>query len=465
MTKTKTPQGSLGLFDDPPEKPAPAAAPAPKVWEVRQLAAELRQTLEAGFRSVWVQGELSNFRNPTGHWYFTLKDADAQVSCVMFKGRNQLVRPTPREGDAVLLRGQVSFYERQGKAQIIVEHMEPAGEGRLLRAFEELKKRLAAEGLFDAALKREIPAMPRTIGIITSPTGAALQDMLTTLRRRFPIGSVCVYPVPVQGDAAAPAIIEALARLPKLASVDVVILARGGGSLEDLWAFNDEGLARAIRACPVPVVSGVGHETDFTIADLAADLRAATPTGAAELVSPDAEDWKQHLHGMAAALRELLEDRVAEASGLLERIEARFELVHPGRRLEQHAQRLDEVSERLARATPAALRRLRESTAALSQRLQAVHPARQLDLLRLRLASARERMIAHLSGQLRDRRSRVKSLTSLLNTLGPQAVLERGYAIAQSPDGLVLSDAARLREGDAVHLTLARGKVRTRVVK
>ncbi|MGH8482273.1 MAG: exodeoxyribonuclease VII large subunit, partial [Nevskiaceae bacterium] len=283
------------------------------MYSVSEVAEILRGLLEDSLPALRVQGELSNFRNPSGHWYFTLKDSRAQLRCAMFKGQNYLIKPEPKNGDAVVVRGRLTYYGKAGDAQMVVEHLEPVGEGALLRAFEQLKARLAAEGLFDDKLKRPVPEVPRGIGIVTSPTGAALQDILSTLRRRFPLGQVYVYPVPVQGEAATPAVVKALAELPKRAPVDVIVLARGGGSLEDLWCFNHESIARAIRACAVPVVTGIGHEIDFTIADFAADLRAPTPTGAAEHVSPDAAEWREHLR----------------------RLEQRLQHAHPGRRLQQ----------------------------------------------------------------------------------------------------------------------------------
>jgi len=370
--------------------------PIRQIYQVSELAELLRSLLEDALPALWVEGELSNFRNPSGHWYFTLKDERAQIRCAMFKGKNYLVRPTPKDGDHVRVRGQISFYEGRGDLQLIVEHLEPAGEGALLRAFEQLKAKLAAEGLFDEKLKRPIPEVPRGIGIVTSPTAAALQDILTTLRRRFPLGSVYVYSVPVQGDGAAPAIVQALDALPRRAPVDVIVLARGGGSLEDLWCFNDESIARAIRACAVPVVTGIGHEIDFTIADFAADLRAPTPTGAAERVSPDADAWRDRI------------DQLGE----------RLERAHPGRWLQQGLQRLDGLWERLAHVGPARLRALGE--------------------------------------QLRMRQQ-------LLQSLNPRAILERGYAIAQTVDGHIVSDAAALTPGDALDVVLARGRVHTTV--
>lgn len=458
---------SPGLFDAPEQEAATplAAAPSPRVYRVAELADTLRGLLEGALPSVWVQGELSNFRNPAGHWYFTLKDAQAQIQCVMFKGRNYLVRPVPRDGDAVLLRGQVSFYGAQGKAQVVAQHLEPAGEGALLRAFEELKKKLAAEGLFDESAKRPIPAAPRGIGIITSPTGAALQDMLTTLRRRYPLGQVYVYPVPVQGDAAAGAIVRALADLPVRAPVDVILLARGGGSLEDLWCFNDERMARAIRACRVPVVTGVGHETDTTIADFAADLRAPTPTGAAERASPDLAEWSERVTLLGQALIELQHDGLRMATDTLARLRTRLDLVHPGRRIQQSVQRLDELGERLAHVAPAMLVRRHQQLHGLQARLRSAHPARQIQLQRMRIHTATQKMQSQLRARLQDLQHRLRTQANVLASLGPQAVLDRGYAIAQSADGSVVRDAAALREGQALKLTLARGKVDTRVVK
>ncbi|HKL78459.1 MAG TPA: exodeoxyribonuclease VII large subunit, partial [Gammaproteobacteria bacterium] len=277
------------------------------VYTVSRLNHEARGLLESGFPLLWIEGELSNLSRPSsGHMYFTLKDEQAQVRCAMFRGRNRLLRFKPADGTKVLIRAQVSLYVARGEFQLIVEHMEEAGEGALQRAFEELKRKLAAEGLFADELKRPLPTFPRQVGVITSATGAAVRDVLTTLRRRFPALPVVVYPVPVQGQAAAPAIAEALATANRRAECDVLILTRGGGSLEDLWSFNEPEVARAIRTSDLPVVVGVGHEVDVTIADFAADVRAPTPSAAAELVVPDAREWlatldrlRRRLHGAA----------------------------------------------------------------------------------------------------------------------------------------------------------------------
>ena len=394
--------------------------PIRQVYSVSELAEILRGLIEDALPALWVQGELSNFRNPSGHWYFTLKDERAQIRCAMFKGKNYLIRPQPKDGDHVLVRARLGFYEGRGELQLVVEHLEPAGEGALLRSFEQLKAKLAAEGLFDDKLKRPLPEAPRGIGIITSPTGAALQDILSTLRRRYPLGAVWLYPVPVQGDAACPAIVHALAALPQRAPVDVVILARGGGSLEDLWCFNHETMARAIRACAVPVVTGIGHEIDFTIADFAADLRAPTPTSAAERVSPNVADWREQVsqleYGLADALRVRIEALREDLDGQRERLDRS----HPGRRLQQIHQRLDELQERLRHG-------LRRS--------------------------------------LGDRRARLQSLGALIRSLGPDAVLARGYAIVHAADGRIVRDAASLGPGDELEIALARGRVGAKVIE
>lgn len=404
----------MGIADQKNRKPA--------VYSVSELAGILQSLLEDSLPPLAVQGELSNFRNPSGHWYFTLKDENAQLRCAMFKSANYLVKPAPKNGDAVVARGRITYYPRSGDAQMVVESLEPAGEGNLLRQFEELKKKLAAEGLFDEAAKRPLPEAPRGIGIVTSATGAALQDILTTLRRRFPLGSAFVYPVPVQGDAAPPAVVRALKELPKKApvghSIDVIILARGGGSLEDLWCFNHESIARAIRACAVPVVTGIGHETDFTIADFAADLRAPTPTAAAERVSPDVREWREQVEKLELALSDAITGALQDANQSLDDRAARLARAHPGRRLQQMSERLAELRDRLAHAGPALLAR---------------------------------------------RAERLRTQQLLLDSLNPRAILQRGYAIARTAKGAVITDASTLGFGDAVEVVVARGEFGARV--
>ncbi len=419
----------------PPSQTSSAAT----TYQVSELADILRGLLEDALPSVWVEGEISNLSRPaSGHWYFTLKDSQAQLRCAMFKNRNFYVRPQPANGDRVRVRAKVDFYVGRGDLQLICEALEPAGVGALLAAFEQLKKKLAAEGLFDEHLKRPLPEMPRHIGVITSATGAALQDIKATLARRWPLATVWLSPVPVQGVEAPPALLKALKALPALAPLDVLILARGGGSLEDLWAFNDEALVRAVRACPVPVVTGIGHEVDFSLCDFAADLRAPTPTGAAERVSPDLVEWQETLRQLQRGLQGEIADALRQQRQQLSRQLARLQALHPGRRLQQRAQLLDDLAERLLHASP----------------------LRRTESLRLRLSQLAERL-RHSQQRRHERGSAALArFASQLTAYNPGAVLERGYAIAFSPSGEVLRDAAQLPAGSGFSLRLARGQVR-----
>ena len=443
----------------------PESNPRRTIYQVSELTEILRALVEDALPRTWVQGEISNFSRPaSGHWYFTLKDARSQIRCAMFKGANFNVRPQPRDGDSVLIRGQVSVYPARGELQFICEHMEPAGEGALLRAFEQLKARLAAEGLFDDKRKKAVPRVPRGIGVITSATGAALQDILAVLSRRFPLTRVYLYPVPVQGNEAAPAIVRALAELPDRApNADVIILARGGGSLEDLWAFNEEIVARAIRACTLPVVSGVGHEIDFTIADFAADLRAPTPTAAAELVSPDIRDWMRSVDDLDASLTEAITEALRNSDAHLAQLQSRLALLHPGRRLQDAGQRLKELQGRLVQAQRNDGQRAKARFQYLQSRLLAAQPASAIRLTRERTESLQVRLTSALQMRLQKHNSALNAAESLLRSLSPLAVLDRGYAIARNAAGEVITDAATLKSGQTLELRFARGGVDTEV--
>ncbi|HZP12914.1 MAG TPA: exodeoxyribonuclease VII large subunit [Nevskiaceae bacterium] len=410
------------------------------IHTVSELAELLQAMLEDSLPSLWVQGEISNFRNPSGHWYFTLKDEHAQIKCAMFKNTNFYVRPQPKDGDHVLIRGRVGYYVARGELQIVAEHLEPAGSGALLAAFEALKKKLAAEGLFDEKLKRPIPRLPRAIGLITSRTGAAIQDVVTTLRRRYPLGSVFLYPVPVQGETAPPAIVKALRELPQLAPVDVILLARGGGSIEDLWCFNDERVARAIRASPVPVVTGIGHEIDFTIADFASDLRAPTPTAAAELVSPDRAELGKRVEQMEVRLARRMGGALQEQVYRAQRSHQRLTQLHPSRRLQQHAQRLDELIERLSRI-----------------------PRPRIDRLRSLLGARRQILSLQLQRRFGAARQSAVRAADLLGSFNPTAILERGYAIARKADGAIVRDVAQLAIDETLDVQFARGSADVQV--
>lgn len=432
------------------------------VYAVSELSEMLRGLVEDSLPSLWVEGEISNLARPaSGHWYFTLKDSGAQLRCVMFRKSSYLVRPVPKDGDQVRVRAQPSVYVARGDLQLICEAMEPAGQGALLLAYEKLKARLQAEGLFNADRKRPIPKVPHGIGLITSGTGAAVQDVLSALARRFPLATVYLHAVPVQGAEAAPAIVRALKRLPELApAVDVILLVRGGGSLEDLWAFNEEAVARAIRACVVPVVSGVGHEVDFTIADFAADLRAPTPTAAAELSSPDVADWARRSAQLAQALLRLQQQAQAQAAERLARAAQRLLALHPGRRLQDRAQRLDELELRLSRLHQQRLRALRERLAAARSRLLAVRLLTRIGTLELDRSRLQARLLQALQFRLRHHGDRLDRIEALLGSFNPQAVLARGYAIARNAGGQILLDAAQVAEDEVVDLQLAKGSMK-----
>lgn len=435
------------------------------IYQVSELSETLRNLVEGALPRIWVQGEISNFSRPaSGHWYFTIKDARAQLRCAMFRNANLYIRPQPKDGDSVLIRAQLSFYTARGELQLICEHMEPAGEGALLRAFEELKRRLASEGLFDEHIKRELPRLPRAIGIITSATGAAIHDMLTTLARRYPLAPVYLSPVPVQGSEAPPAIVRALNALPRRAPVDVILLARGGGSLEDLWAFNDERVARAIRSCAVPVICGVGHEVDVTIADFAADLRAPTPTAAAEQVAPDISDWlaavDQHQHRMGTAIERRLQGAAQRCDDHTRRLEAQ----HPGRRLLERRARLDELTARLRAAQGSVIARQQQRLAHRQTQLQARAPTQKLARDGHKLDQLQARAREALRRHVNDAQARLLRCEAPLQSLNPHAVLERGYAIALDANGRALTDVTQTQAGDALRVVLARGELAARVI-
>ncbi|MDE2349305.1 MAG: exodeoxyribonuclease VII large subunit [Gammaproteobacteria bacterium] len=434
------------------------------VYTVSRLNRAARMMLERGFGSLWLEGEISNFARPSsGHWYFSLKDAAAQVRCAMFRQRNLLARFAPRDGQKVLVRARVGLYEPRGEYQLLIEHIEDAGVGALKRQFEELSARLAAEGLFAAERKRPLPPLPRRIGIITSPTGAAVRDILHVLARRFAAAAVLIYPVPVQGAEAAAAIVAALALAGARAECDVLILARGGGSLEDLWAFNDEALARAIVACPIPVVSGVGHEVDFTIADFAADVRAPTPSAAAEIVVPDAAEWVKALRGFAARLTQGVGRQLRDRRERLRWLGGRAAQAGPAARLAEQMQRLDELERRLRDFLGRRLMELRSDLAERRVRLWGASPAVRLRAAAARHADLYARLCAAENRELRRASERLLPLVRTLNAVSPLATLERGYAIVSTADGGILRDAAAAPPGTRIEARLARGRIKATV--
>jgi exodeoxyribonuclease VII large subunit len=446
--------------------PTDSVSPARKVYTISQLNAEVRLLLERGLAVVWVEGELSNLSQPaSGHWYFSLKDRNAQIRCAMFRQRNIAVEFAPRAGQHVLARGRVSVYEARGDYQLIVEHLEQAGVGALRLEFEKLKVKLATEGLFALEHKRPLPAFPRRIGVITSPTAAALRDILHVLARRFAPAAVLIYPTSVQGAAAAPGIVAALELASSRAECDVLILARGGGSLEDLWAFNDERVARAIRACALPVVTGIGHEIDFTIADFAADARAPTPSAAAESVVPDRHIAVAALvrsaHRLEAAVRRELRGAVSRLDTALQRLS----LAHPGVRLAQQQQRLDDLEQRIAHALRSELHNKRGRLGDAFARLVRHSPDRLVSDLRVRHELFAERLRHALLASVARAEHRLSLAQRTLDTVSPLATLARGFAIVTRPaDGALIGDASLVNIGDEIEARLDRGRLRARVL-
>ena len=441
-----------------------AAAPARDVYSVSRLNREVRAVLERGLGVVWVEGELSNLSQPpSGHWYFTLKDRDAQLRCVMYRNRNALLGFAPRAGTQLLVRGRISVFEPRGEYQLLAEHLEEAGLGALQRQFERLKARLATEGLFAPERKRPLPRTPRRIGVITSTAGAALHDILKILARRFPAAAVLIYPTPVQGAAAVPSLVAALETASARAECEVLILARGGGSLEDLWAFNDERVARAIRACALPVVCGVGHEIDFTIADFVADARAPTPSAAAELVVPDRSAWLESIARTAQRLEVAMRRELRALAARLTGTQHRLGQQHPGARLGSQAQRLDELSLRLAAAVRAGLQRDRLRLAHARERLLQCSPAQLLREQGARYQSLELRLERTLTERLARARHRLELAQRSLDAVSPLATLARGYAIVTGAGGALLTAAAAVAAGEQIEARLAHGTLIARV--
>lgn len=444
----------------PPSPPAPER----QAYTPSQLNALARSLLEDAFPLIWVEGELGNLAKPSsGHLYFTLKDARAQVRCALFKPKSQWLKFVPREGLRVLARGRLTLYEPRGDYQLVLDTMEEAGEGALRRALEALKARLQAEGLFETARKRPLPVFPRRIGILTSPSGAAVRDVLSVLRRRFPLIEVEVLPVSVQGEGAAAKIVDALRRAGAAGRHDVLLITRGGGSLEDLWAFNDEALARAIAASPVPVVSAVGHEIDTTLADFAADLRAPTPSVAAELLVPDRADLRVRLRVLGQRLQAAQRRQFQQAVQRTDRAALRLQAQRPEARLQALAQRQREARRRLDAAWARALQLRQARLQRADAVLRSHRPAQRLALLRIRLQRLQPRAQAAVVRALQQRTQRLHGLARALEAVSPLATVARGYAILRREDGSVLRRAQDARAGERLDARLQDGVVRMRV--
>ncbi len=450
-------------FDAPPPPPSPRR----RVLTVTELTAGVRVLLEGQYGEVWVEGEISNARLwKTGHLYFTLKDAGAQLRAVMFRSALRYQRFRPEDGQHVVARGRLSVYEPKGEYQIVCELLEPRGLGALQLAFDQLRERLDREGLFDAARKRPLPALPRKIGIVTSLDGAALRDMVNVLGRRHPNAHLVVSPARVQGEGAAAEIVRGLRHLQRIPGIEVVIVGRGGGSLEDLWAFNEEAVARAIAAAPVPVISAVGHETDYTISDFVADLRAPTPSAAAELVVAPRDELGARIAGLAGRLRAALRDGLRLQRAGVHRLAARPGLAGWPTRVALRGRQLDELAHRLAGAARGRAGRRGRRLYELRLRLEALDIGRRLAAIRARLAAARGGLEAAMEGRQRAHEARVRVAAGRLDTLSPLGVLARGYAVCWTVDrAAIIRDAAAVAPGQAVHVKLHRGALDCEVTR
>ncbi|EGR1174434.1 exodeoxyribonuclease VII large subunit [Vibrio parahaemolyticus] len=434
------------------------------IFTVSRLNAEVRLLLENEMGIVWLVGEISNFSAPvSGHWYLTLKDSRAQVKCAMFRGNNRRVTFKPANGNQVLVKARLSLYEPRGDYQLIIESMQPEGDGRLQQEFEELKMKLAAEGLFAQTNKLPLPEHPKRVGIITSKTGAALYDILDVLKRRDPSLPVVIYPTMVQGDDAAIQIAQAIGRANSRNECDVLIVGRGGGSLEDLWCFNNEILARTIAASQIPIISAVGHEVDMTIADFVADVRAPTPSAAAELVSRDNSHKDQSLvakqHKLASAMRYYLAQQKQQSAQLLHRLERQ----HPSYQLQRQSQQLDELDMRLRRAMQHFIDTRQQAVERKHHRLQLNSPAKHLAQQKSRLERVEHKLLDAMDRKLLTMRHQLAIAAEKLDTVSPLATLKRGYSITQTEQGKVVTSADDVKTGDLLVTRLANGEIHSTV--
>ncbi|MGF1908818.1 exodeoxyribonuclease VII large subunit [Vibrio kasasachensis] len=434
------------------------------IFTVSRLNAEVRLLLENEMGIVWLIGEISNFSAPvSGHWYFTLKDARAQVKCAMFRGNNRHVSFKPTNGNQVLVKARLSLYEPRGDYQLIIESMQPEGDGRLQQQFDELKMKLAAEGLFAQTSKQLLPEHPKCVGVVTSKTGAALFDILDVLKRRDPSLPVIVYPTMVQGEGAAIQIAQAIGCANSRNECDVLIVGRGGGSLEDLWCFNNEILARTIASSQIPIISAVGHEIDVTIADFVADMRAPTPSAAAELVSRDNSHKTQGLAAHEQKLFSALRYYFTEQKQALRQLQHRLEKQHPNQQLQRQSQQLDELDGRLKRAMQKFVTQHQQKLERQLHRIQIHSPARRLSAQQASLARAEQKLLDAMDRKLLKSRHQLALAAEKLDTVSPLATLKRGYSITQTEQGGVVHSTQDVKKGDTLITRLADGELRSTV--
>jgi len=436
------------------------------IFSVSRLNMEVRSALENSFPLLWVTGEISNLSMPrSGHLYFSLKDASAQVRCALFRNRRNLLRFQPGDGAQVIVRARVTVYEPRGDLQLIIEHMEPAGEGLLRQQVEELARKLREEGLFDEERKQPIPTFPRRIGVVTSPSGAAIRDVLTVLKRRCPSIPVVVYPVPVQGKTAAGEISEMLRIADRRKECDLLILTRGGGSLEDLMAFNDEQLARTIAGLDTPVISAIGHEIDTSISDHVADRRAPTPSAAAELASPDSDALLHRIALLDSRLERVQAQKLQRNMQRLDELGIRLQQQHPGVRLRHQADRIATLRSRLDRAVRNRIRILHASLDTVTTRLQARAPARHVSETRSHLERLAKRSEAAMRQRLAESGAKVTALARELHAISPLATLERGYSITLNDSQQAITDSSQVRKGEELEIRFARGSIQCEVTQ
>ncbi|WP_318476923.1 exodeoxyribonuclease VII large subunit [Photobacterium leiognathi] len=437
-----------------------------RIYTVSSLNAQVRLILENEMGVVWLIGELSNFSMPvSGHWYFTLKDSRAQVKCAMFKGSNRHVTFKPGNGNQVLVKARLSLYEPRGDYQLIIESMQPEGDGRLQQQFEQLKMSLAAEGLFAQSLKKTLPEQPKRVGIITSKTGAALHDILHVLQRRDPSLPIVIYPTMVQGEGAAISIAQAIGRANARQECDVLIVGRGGGSLEDLWAFNEEIVARTIAASQIPIVSAVGHEVDVTIADFVADVRAPTPSAAAELISRDMTHQTQLLDRKRQQLRHAITAYLSQSLRQTTQLQHRLERQHPQLRLNLQQQHLDEISQRLTQAMARKLQKHQQHIEHNNYKLSLYSPASLVRNAQRNLERSEQRLYDALDRKLLNARHKLAVAAEKLETVSPLATLARGYSITRNEQGDVIRKASQVNAGDTLITTVTDGEIHSSVIK
>jgi exodeoxyribonuclease VII large subunit len=440
--------------------------PQRRIWKVSELVGELRTEIERKFSDLWVEGEICDLRPaPSGHIYFTLKDDTGQLSAVLFRRQASLLRFRPENGLYVLLRGKMSLYEQRGQVQIVAEHLEPMGAGSLQLAFEQVKRRLQQEGLFDADRKKPLPAFPRCVGIVTSPSGAVIRDFITVVSRRHAALEILLYPAPVQGEAAAEEVAKGIAWFNESRQVDLIVIARGGGSLEDLAPFNTESLARAIAASELPIVSAVGHETDFTIADFAADLRAPTPSAAAEIITGAQHRVEEHLEQLSQRLHRATRYALMQARERFSRVSMDAALARMGDALNRRQQRIDEHCFRMEAAWRALLQQKAQQLQALASTVSRNDTANRIRSLREGLESLSSRLTRAQIIANRNYRAKLESLERQLASLSPLAVLNRGYALVYDQAGALLKNAANASPGQLLSTRLAGGSIESRITK